>query len=128
MHRHSKQRKLILEVLRKSKEHPSADWVYREVKREMPGISLGTVYRNLKLLQDIGEITEISCDGNEGRFDGNPHLHYHVTCGKCGKIKDVDNIILHDLEEKVGASTGFKITNHCVGFAGICNECGHDTH
>lgn len=128
MHRHSKQRKLILEVLKQSNGHPTADWIYREVKREIPNISLGTVYRNLKLLQEAGEITEISCDGNEGRFDGNPHLHYHITCYKCGQIKDVDNIILHDIEEKVAASTGFKITNHCVGFAGICNECQHDTN
>lgn len=128
MQRHSKQRKLILEVLRQSKEHPSADWVYREVKREIPNISLGTVYRNLKLLKETGDVAEISCDGNEGRFDGNPHLHYHITCQNCGKITDVNNIILNDIEEKVAASTGFKITNHCVGFAGICHDCQHDTH
>ncbi|OGW42181.1 MAG: hypothetical protein A2132_06900 [Nitrospirae bacterium RBG_16_43_11] len=123
MHRHSRQRKVILDVLKRTKTHPSADWVYREVKKEIPNISLGTVYRNLKLLQSIGEVTEISCEGNEGRFEGNSHLHYHITCQKCGQIKDVDDIILHDIEGKVARATGFKITNHCVGFAGICPAC-----
>ena len=123
MHRHSRQRKVILDVLKRTKTHPSADWVYREVKKEIPNISLGTVYRNLKLLQSIGEVTEISCEGNEGRFEGNSHLHYHITCQKCGQIKDVDDIILHDIEGKVATATGFKITNHCVGFAGICPAC-----
>lgn len=123
MHRHSRQRKVILDVLKRTKAHPSADWVYREVKKEIPNISLGTVYRNLKLLQSIGEVTEISCEGNEGRFEGNSHLHYHITCQKCGQIKDVDDIILHDIEGKVAAATGFKITHHCVGFAGICPAC-----
>ncbi len=128
MQRRSKQRIQILEVLKHSKGHPTADWVYREVKKKMPNISLGTVYRNLKLLKESGDVTEISCEGNEGRYDWNPLLHYHITCQNCGKITDVDNIILHDIEEKVAESTGYKITNHCVGFAGICSDCQQDTH
>ena len=123
MQRRSRQRKVILDVLKRTKAHPSAECVYREAKKVIPNISLGTVYRNLKLLQSVGEVSEISCEGDEGRFDGNPHLHYHITCRQCGKIKDVEDILLNNIEKKVAAVTGFKIVNHCVGFQGICPEC-----
>lgn len=123
MRRRSKQRDIILNLLKRTKSHPSAEWVYKEVKKEIPNISLGTVYRNLKLLQSIGEVSEISCNGDEGRFDGNTGLHYHITCESCGKIRDVEGIVLKGVDEKVFATTGFKILNHCVGFKGICSEC-----
>ncbi|MBI5192022.1 MAG: transcriptional repressor [Nitrospirae bacterium] len=123
MQRRSKQRETILEVLRGTKTHPSAEWVYKEVKKVIPNISLGTVYRNLKLLHSKGEIIEIACSGEEGRFDGNPDLHYHITCIKCGKIGDVEDFVLKEIEGIVAETTGFKILNHCVGFTGICPEC-----
>lgn len=121
--RRSKQREVILNLLKRTKSHPSAEWVYTEVKKDIPNISLGTVYRNLKLLQSMGEVSEISCEGDEGRFDGNTGLHYHITCQRCGKIRDLEGIILKGVDEKVATSTGFKIINHCVGFQGICPEC-----
>lgn len=123
MRRRSKQREKILSLLKRTKIHPSAEWVYTEVKKEIPHISLGTVYRNLKLLQSMGEVSEIACEGEEGRFDGNTGTHYHITCQKCGKIRDVEGIILHGVEKRVSAATGFKILNHCVGFQGICPGC-----
>ena len=123
MHRKSKQRDAILDVLKGTKTHPSAEWVYKEVKKVIPNISLGTVYRNLKLLHSKGEIIEIACSGEEGRFDGNPDLHYHITCIKCGKIGDVEDLVLKEIEGIVAEASGFKILNHCVGFTGICPEC-----
>ncbi len=123
MRRRSKQREVILNLLKQTKSHPSAEWVYAEVKKEIPSISLGTVYRNIKLLQVMREVSEISCEGDEGRFDGNTGLHYHITCQSCGTIRDVEGIVLKSLEDKVAATTGFKITTHCMGFKGICPEC-----
>ncbi len=123
MQRRSKQREVILEVLRGTTSHPSAERVYKEVKKVIPNISLGTVYRNLKLLQSIEKVSEIACSGNEGRFDGNPGLHYHITCQKCGKIGDVHGMIFKEIEDTVAEATGFKIFNHCIGFTGICHEC-----
>lgn len=112
-----------MNVIKRTKSHPSAEWVYTEVKKKVPNISLGTVYRNLKLLQSTGEVTEISCNGNECRFDGNTCLHYHITCQKCGKISDVGGIVIKGVEKKVSTITGYKITSHCVGFTGVCPEC-----
>jgi len=123
MRRRSKQREKILNIIKRTKIHPSAEWVYREVKKDIPNISLGTVYRNLKLLQSMGEVLEISCDGGEGRFDGNTETHYHITCQKCGKIRDLEGFILRDIEKRVSDSTGYEILNHCVGFQGICPDC-----
>ncbi|OGQ12231.1 MAG: hypothetical protein A2026_21730 [Deltaproteobacteria bacterium RBG_19FT_COMBO_46_12] len=123
MRRKSRQREVILNLLKQAKAHPSAEWIYTEVKKEIPNLSLGTVYRNIKLLQSMGEVSEISCEGNEGRFDGNIAPHYHITCQRCGKIMDVDGVALQSIEEKVAVATGFKITHHCIGFKGICPEC-----
>lgn len=123
MYRRSKQRELILDILKGTKSHPSADWVYKEVKKVMPNISLGTVYRNLKLLQSTSNISEIACSGNEGRFDGKPELHYHITCMQCGRIADVEDIIFQGIEETIAETTGFNIVTHCIGFTGICPEC-----
>ena len=123
MRRKSRQREVILNLLKQAKAHPSAEWIYTEVKKEIPNLSLGTVYRNIKLLQSMGEVSEISCEGNEGRFDGNIAPHYHITCQRCGKIMDVDGVALQSIEEKVAVATGFKITHHWIGFKGICPEC-----
>ena len=123
MRRHSKQREMIVNLVKRTKSHPSAEWVYTEVKKKVPNISLGTVYRNLKLLQSRGEVAEISCEGDEFRFDGNTGLHYHITCQKCGKISDVDGYIIKGVENKVSSLTGYQITTHCIGFKGVCPEC-----
>ena len=123
MQRRSRQRELILNILKQTRAHPSAEWVYKEVRKSIPNISLGTVYRNIKLLQSIGEVSEISREGGEGRFDGNTVPHYHITCQRCGKIRDVDGIVLQNIEKKAAAATGFEVTNHFIGFKGICPGC-----
>lgn len=132
MRRKSKQREAILKVLKRTKHHPSAEWIYTEVKKEIPNISLGTVYRNMNLLQSIGEVSVINCEGDGGRYDGNPAQHYHVTCQKCGKISDVEGVIFKEIDKQVAETTGYKITTHCIGFKGICAECqsqsGPDIH
>jgi Fe2+ or Zn2+ uptake regulation protein len=119
----TKQREAILRVLRTTVSHPTADWIYEEVRKEIPNISLGTVYRNLKQLRESGEILEIDLSGTFSRFDGNPDNHYHFRCEKCGRIFDVDEPVNKELDERVAQKTGFKISYHRLEFRGLCKEC-----
>ena len=119
----TKQKEAILRVLRSTTSHPTADWVYDEVRKEIPNISLGTVYRNLKLLRQRGEISEIDLSSTFSRFDGNPDNHYHFRCEKCGRVFDVDEPINKELDERIAQKTGFKISHHRLEFRGLCKEC-----
>ena len=88
--RNTRQRGVILGILRESHEHPTADMVYREARRVLPNISLGTVYRNLNFLRDQGEVREIRpSEGGSSRFDGGdtPHAHFH--CVHCSALLDI---------------------------------------
>ena len=84
--KYSRQREAIKEYLHNTKEHPTADKVYVNIRKEYPNISLGTVYRNLNLLVEHGEILKLSCTDGSDRFDGNPVPHYHFVCNKCEKL------------------------------------------
>jgi len=119
----TKQKEAILRVLRSTTSHPTADWIYAEVRKEIPNISLGTVYRNIKLLRQSGEISEIDFSGTLSRFDGNPDNHYHFRCEKCGRVFDVDEPVNKELDERVARKTGFKISHHRLEFRGLCREC-----
>jgi len=119
----TKQKEAILRVLRSTTSHPTADWVYDEVRKEIPSISLGTVYRNLKLLRQSGEISEIDFSSTFSRFDGSPDNHYHFRCEKCGRVFDVDEPVNKELDERIAQKTGFKISHHRLEFCGLCKEC-----
>ncbi|MBI3600601.1 MAG: transcriptional repressor, partial [Nitrospinae bacterium] len=84
--KYSMQREVILNILRSTKSHPTADWVYEQARRLIPGISLGTVYRNLKILKEDGTISELSFANTFCRYDGNAEPHYHFTCEKCKRV------------------------------------------
>ena len=83
------QRRVIMEELRKLKCHPTADELYCIVKQRLPKISLATVYRNLGLLADAGEIKRIELAGRQSRYDGDTSIHYHLRCRKCGAVEDL---------------------------------------
>ena len=123
MARKSKQKEAILRVLKGTTSHPSADWVYEQVKREIPNISLGTVYRNLKLLKREGEILELDLASTVSRFDGNSQGHYHFRCEKCGCVFDVDELVDGEIDGRVAQKTGFKVTHHLLEFRGLCKDC-----
>jgi len=92
----TKQRRVILDELRKLKSHPSADELYRRVRRFLPRISLGTVYRNLEVLSQQGVVQKVELGGPQRRYDGDATTHYHVRCVECGRVEDapVKGIIL----------------------------------
>ena len=121
--RKTKQKEAIMEVLRGTTSHPTADWVYSEVRKDIPNISLGTVYRNLRLLCQSGEIAELDLCGNLSRFDARQDDHYHFRCEKCGQVFDVDEPVDKKIDGRIARKTGFVIIYHKLEFRGVCLEC-----
>ena len=123
MSRWSKQKDTILQVVRNAESHPQANWVYDQVRQEIPNISLGTVYRNLKLLAEAGEIRQLDISNGTSRFDGVAHSHYHFRCEKCGRVTDIDEPVNKELDRKVALKTGLQISHHQLEFRGVCKDC-----
>lgn len=123
MNRQTKQRGAILKFLRGTYTHPTADQVYDEVRKEIPNISKGTVYRNLKVLQQAGVISELNLNGTVIRFDANQESHYHFRCEQCGRVFDIDEPVNKELDQRIAQRTGFKISHHQLEFRGICHNC-----
>lgn len=122
--RKTRQRDLILKTLRGTDTHPTADWIYEQVKKEMPNISLGTVYRNLGKLAELGEITELNFGSKYSRFDGNAENHYHFVCTECGKIIDVKGCkVDKELEKCVEQNNDVEVAFHTSLFYGLCSNC-----
>ena len=122
-HRKSKQKEAIIKVLRRTSSHPTAEWIYEQARKEMPGIGLATVYRNLRSLKEAGEISEMHIFSDAARFDGNTNMHYHFCCDRCGKILDLDEPIDATIETKIARRTGLKVTGHHLELAGLCLDC-----
>lgn len=118
-------RHAVLEVVRGIKTHPTAEEVHRLVIRRAPGVSLGTVYRNLRLLVDAGLLGELP--GPRARFDANTRAHHHFTCLRCGRSADVEAPVAEPqsraLAKRVEARTALTITHHRIDFFGHCREC-----
>lgn len=123
--KYSRQRASIKEYLSNTTEHPTADTVYLHVKEEFPNISLGTVYRNLNLLADMGEAIKISTPDGGDRFDGRVEPHYHVVCRSCGNIFDLELEEEHiqSINELANQHFGGTIESHTTLFYGTCEEC-----
>ena len=121
--RQSRQRDVVLAVVRQTMDHPTADWVFKEARRRMPRISLGTVYRNLKQLADAGLIREIHSGGQQARFDGNTGRHYHIRCLGCGRVNDLPMSIDLRLEQEAGRAMNYRILGHEVEVQGLCPLC-----
>ena len=121
--RESKQRKTILKIIKSANSHPTADWIYEQVKKTISGISLGTVYRNLRFLVESGQISELDLASGVSRFDGNAQNHYHFRCEQCGCVFDVDEPVNKMMNAKVARKTGFKVTHHRLEFRGLCQGC-----
>ena len=121
--KYSRQRECIREYVRSCKEHPTADSIYGKMKEEFPNISLGTVYRNLSLLVELGEITKISVDNGPERFDSNIKPHSHFVCTYCHCIQDMDLPEIDGLVKKASKDFRGKISSHRTTFYGICKHC-----
>ena len=123
-YRMTPQRRVILEEIRKVKIHPTADEIYDLVRKILPRISLGTVYRNLEILSVSGLIQKIGPIASQMRYDYNTENHYHLRCIRCGKVVDAPIAPLEDLEFLSREVNDFAVLGHRLEFFGICPECG----
>ena len=122
-YRKSRQRDVILEELRRIQKHLSADEVYALVRQKLPRISLGTVYRNLEVLTEMGEIQTLELGGSVKRYDWEPNKHYHIRCMQCGLVEDAPIAPLQQVEDELYGATVFNIIGHRLEFEGLCPAC-----
>ena len=116
--RNSRQRTRILEVLKETGSHPTADWVYGRLKGEFPNLSLGTVYRNLNILVEQGLIKKIDFGSTFDRYDAKTDPHYHFICENCNAIIDLNIPVDEKLNDKIKEQTGYKTYRHRIEFFG----------
>ena len=122
--KHFRKRDAILNCVRATTSHPSAEWVYENVRIQMPDISLATVYRNLSLFKEQGLIRSLGTVNGVERFDGNTEPHVHFICTQCGGVQDLPEIsVPEELNSAVARSSGGRVDNCQLSFTGICGEC-----
>lgn len=126
-YRMTQQRQVILEEVKRAHHHPTADEIYERVRKRIPRISMGTVYRNLDVLASCGLIDKIEPGVVQMRFDGNMRDHFHITCVHCGRIEDapieVSRDSMENLENALGRLTKHGIFGHKLEFFGLCSRC-----
>lgn len=120
--RNTRQRQLVLDAVRARYDHPSADQIYQDVRTVDEKISRGTVYRNLNVLVESGDIFHVKV-ANAERFECGMDLHHHLLCTKCGSLCDVTFTYQIELDKKLAEETGYKIERHQTVFEGICPNC-----
>ena len=121
--KYSRQRESTKASLMNRKDHPTADAVYASIREEFPNISLGTVYRNLNLLVELGEVQKLTFGDGKDHFDADTSLHYHFVCRDCGQVYDMELDEMADLNTSVQAAAPGKIDSHSILFYGRCYSC-----
>lgn len=122
--RYSKKRDAVIETLKATDSHPSAEWIFFQLKELYPDISLGTVYRNLSQLKQQGMIASLGYVAGVERFDGNTTPHVHFVCTQCGKILDLHELqVPQKLCDRAAEETGAHIEHCHLTFNGLCGEC-----
>ncbi|CAK8716020.1 hypothetical protein KKHLCK_05135 [Candidatus Electrothrix laxa] len=117
------QRQILLEELSKVNSHPTACELYEMIRKRLPRIGLGTVYRNLELMADSGIILKLELGGAQKRFDATTDPHYHIRCSACGKLEDIVVEVQEKITENVTEKTSYNILGHNVEFTGECPAC-----
>lgn len=120
---YSKKRQMILDTIRSTDSHPSAKWVYETLKEQIPDLSLGTVYRNINLFKEQGDVIAVANFGGEERIDGDTSPHAHFVCKTCGSVYDVP--ATHSMMKNSSCDMdGFETHNTVLTYYGICGGCG----
>ncbi len=122
--RRTRQRQLVLEAVASTDAHPTAEWVYERVRRRLPRISLGTVYRNLQLLVAEGRLRSWE-RGRTTRYDADLGPHDHFSCRRCGLLLDLERAPRAFAEERRLRARGHEIEDRVLEFVGICRDCRH---
>ena len=126
--KYSRQRELIKDFLMGRCDHPTADVVYMNVRQQIPNISLGTVYRNLTLLADRGEILRLRLGDGTDHFDADTSPHYHFVCRECGCVQDLRMESIDDILDTARQHFNGRITGHMTYFYGTCDHCSRGTN
>ena len=121
--RNTIQRQIVLNAVKELTSHPTAEDVYTCIVKQHPNISKGTVYRNLNLLADQGELLRVRIPDGADRYDFRTQRHYHIRCSKCGRVFDVDMPYQEDFLDSVPDTHGFIFTDYEIVFAGLCTDC-----
>lgn len=119
----SRQREAIKDYLLHTKEHPTADTIYMNIREQYPNISLGTVYRNLNFLLEQGEIIKIECGDGCDHFDGNILPHNHFICKECHKLLDLNMKPIDQINAIANVDFDGDIEGNITYFYGICGNC-----
>jgi len=122
--KYSRQREAIKNFLVSRTDHPTADTVYEEIREVCPNISLGTVYRNLALLENLGEIMKITAGAGADRYDGNTIPHNHFVCTKCHCVIDLHMENIDFIKETASKDFPGIIESYVTHFYGVCGDCG----
>ena len=122
--KHFRKRDAILTCIKGTDVHPSADWVYVQLKPQIPDLSIGTMYRNLALFKEQGDIVSLGTVQGVERFDGNTEPHVHFICTGCGRVDDLPEMEV----PKAFCSEAASQTGGCVEccqltFTGLCSNC-----
>ncbi len=127
--KYSKQRSVVLEIMKNTYDHPTAEEVYIEAQKVYPGIGIATVYRNLNQLAEIGEINRIPLGNGNDRYDGHLEEHYHLVCKECGRLQDLrpskDKMskLKKLAEETFDLKVGNKASFNAAIMEGTCDNC-----
>ena len=120
--RNTRQRRMVLDAVRSRRDHPSADEIYLDIREKDDRISRGTVYRNLNVLAEAGEILHVKVPSAD-RYDLRADRHYHMFCTGCGAVYDAPLDYCEEYDRRVGEETGFNIERHRMIFEGLCPQC-----
>ena len=121
--RHTRQRQVILEELRKLDSHPTAAELHELVRRRLPRVSLSTVYRNLELLVDQGQAKRLDAASGQNRYDGETDQHCHVRCVRCGRVDDMPELPEELVTRHAKRLRAYKILDWRLQLQGVCSDC-----
>jgi Fe2+ or Zn2+ uptake regulation protein len=123
--RQTRQREIVFRIVASTSIHPTADWIYAEARKQLSNVSLGTVYRNLQVLEREGRVLAIDSWGKPTRYDADVSEHYHFVCLACGAISDLAKPEGGDSRvAPLVATRGYVVTGHTLEFRGYCPKCG----
>ncbi|MCJ7833215.1 MAG: transcriptional repressor [Deltaproteobacteria bacterium] len=121
--RQTEARRTILEEIKGLTSHPTADEVYQLVRKRIPKVSLGTIYRNLEILSENGRIQKLEGVGTQRRYDGTTENHYHLRCVSCGRVIDLTSQPLKEVEKAISKLGDYEILSYKLELVGVCLSC-----
>jgi len=121
---HSKKRDAILQTIRSTKSHPSAEWVFEQLREDFPNLSLGTVYRNIAEFKESGEVMSVAVVDGIDRIDGDTSPHEHLVCTACGAVDDLElGLQAEELTKQISERSGAEVNRLHLTAYGLCSRC-----